>query len=275
MTDTAPLSAKLAGRILRHFGLPADAPPTLDTLNALVSAYTRQLPWESASRIVRRSQHRAAHDCAHFGEDFWLSHFEHGGGGTCYESNYAFFGLLRRMGYAGYLTINDMGESIGCHSAIVIVVDGSKALVDVGFPLYVIVPIDAERETNAACPIMRYSLRPVGDDQYQLRRELGERVHAFLLQDKAVSDADYRDIAIHDYRHDGGQFLNEVVTHRVVDERLWRFHSDAQPLCLQRFVNGERHDHALGQDPAGELAAKFGMDADMVVEAMAILGAAC
>ncbi len=272
MTETEPIPISLCRRILQHFGMTAQPPRTLETLQHLVASYTRALPWESASRILRRARREKASACAILGADFWESHFAHGTGGTCYESNYAFFGLLRRLGYEGYLTINDMGAAIGCHSAIVVLFDGRKYLVDVGFPLYTIIAINANKETKAECPIMNYKLSPQGGNRYQLRRESHPRVHSFLLRDEPVADADYRAISIHDYRHDGGQFLNEVVIHKVVDDQLWRFHSDVRPFCTQQFVDGERRDQALGDDPAAELAEKFGIARAVVAEAMGVLG---
>ena len=272
MTETEPISISLCRRILQHFGMTAQPPRTLETLRQLVASYTRAVPWESASRIVRRARHETASDCALLGADFWESHFARGTGGTCYESNYAFFGLLRRLGYEGYLTINDMGAAIGCHSAIVVLFAGRKYLVDVGFPLYTIIPINADQETSAESPIMNYKLTPQGGNRYQLRRESHPRVHTFLLRDEPVADADYRAIGIHDYRHDGGQFLNEVVIHKVVDEQLWRFHSDLRPFYAQQFVDGQRRDQALADDPAAELAEKFGIARAMVAEAMSVLG---
>lgn len=269
--DTPALSPSLCQRILRHFGLPIDPPADRSTLFQLVERYTRTVPWESASRIARRARHESAADCAVLGAAFWESHFEAGSGGTCYESNYAFWGLLRRLGYIGYLTLNDMGEHVGCHSAIVVRLDGRKWLVDVGFPLYTCLPICADQETRAECPIMTYRLVPQGGDSYLLQRESHPRVHSFTLRDEPVADFNYRAAAIHDYRHDGGQFLNEVVIHKVVAEQLWRFHSDVLPLCLQEFVNGERRDQELGEDPAAELAAKFSMSRELVAEAMRAL----
>ena len=271
MTDTAPLSAELSRRVLKHLGLPDAPEPDLAALQQLVASYTRTVPWESASRIARRARHPESAQCVIYGETFWESHFAAGTGGTCYESNYAFFGLLRQLGYAGYLTINDIGGAAGCHSAIVVLLDGCKYLVDVGFPLYTVVKIESQRETKAACPIMNYSLAPKGGDQYQLRRELRERAHSFVLHDRPVGDAEYRAIGIHDYRHDGGQFLDAIVIHRVVAEQLWRFHSDVRPYCLQQFVDGERRDHLLDGDMAGEVAQKFGISRDILVQAAAAL----
>ena len=271
MSEIEALPTSLCRRILNHFGMSAQPPRTLETLRQLVASYTRMVPWESASRILRRARHERASDCAILGADFWESHFEAGTGGTCYESNYAFFGLLRWLGYEGYLTINDMDAAIGCHSAIIVLFDGRKYLVDVGFPLYTIIAIKADQETSAECPIMNYKLSPQGGNRYQLRRELRTRVYGFTLRDEPVAEADYRAIAIHDYRHDGGQFLDAIVVHRVVDEQLWRFHSDVQPFCSQQFVNGERRDHAMGDDAAAELAEKFGIARDVVAGAMEAL----
>lgn len=272
MTDVEALPVSLCRRILNHLGLPAEAPPDFDTLKCLITRYTRTAPWESASRIVRRAAREESINCALLGEAFWESHFAQGTGGTCYESNYAFFGLLRRLGYAGYLTINDMGETIGCHSAIVVLLGGQKLLVDVGFPLHAALPLRDDGETTVENAIMDYTVSPLGERRYAIWREIQPRSDAFQLNDQPVSDADYRAIAIHDYRHESGQFLNEIVIQKVVDERLWRFHSDVQPLCLQEFVDGERIDHPLGAAPAAELAAKFGIARDVLAQSLKITG---
>lgn len=108
LTDTPSLPAALCDQILSRFELPADPPADLATLQQLVTCYTRTVPWESASRIMRRARLAESADCVLLGEAFWESHFTRGTGGACYESNYAFFGLLRWLGFDGYLTINDM-----------------------------------------------------------------------------------------------------------------------------------------------------------------------
>ncbi len=271
MTATASLSNSLCRRVLRHFALPIDSPPDLDTMRQLLARYTRTVPWESASRIARRARHQAATDCALLGADFWESHFASGTGGTCYESNYAFFALLRFMGYEGYLTINDMGSAIGCHSAIVIIIGGQKYLVDVGYPVHAVIPLNASGKSIARSAIMDYTVEPLGQSRYAIWRELHPRSSAFQLNDAPVSEADYRATAIHDYRHDGGQFLDEIVIHKVIDDQLWRFNGDERPWRTQQFVEGERRDHPLGSDPAAELSVKFGVAREVVAEAMMAL----
>ena len=179
--------------------------------------------------------------------------------------------MLRRLGYEGYLTINDMGASIGCHSAIVVLLDGQKYLVDVGLPVFAVLPLHTDRKSEVYSPFLQYRVEPQGENRYAIWRLPHPRSQAFLLVDEPVSDADYRAIAIHDYRHDGGQFLSEIVINKVVDEELWRFNSDERPLQMQQFVEGKRQDHVLGEDAAGEVAEKFGIARDVVAEAMEIM----
>ncbi len=146
MTRTPAQTTSLCQRILGRFGLPAQPPLTPETLQSLVKGYTRAVPWES--------------------------HFARGTGGTCYESNYAFFGLLRRLGFEGYLTINDMGAAIGCHSAIVVALAGKKYLVDMGYPVHAVLPLLEEGATTAENTIMDYAVEPLGEGRYAIWREL-------------------------------------------------------------------------------------------------------
>ncbi|MDE2821484.1 MAG: arylamine N-acetyltransferase [Chloroflexota bacterium] len=272
MTATPPLDGALATRVLQHFGLPDRPQATESALRRLLDRYTRIVPWESASRIVRRAKHESQDDCPVFAEAFWESALERGTGGTCYESNYAFFSLLRRLGYDGYLTINDMATAIGCHSAIIIWLEGRKRLVDVGYPLYAVLPLP-ERETAAVeSPFFRYKVEGAGEKRYRIWRRPHPQELAFTLVDEPVSDADYRAITVHDYRHDGGQFLNEIVIHKVIDDQLWRFNSDDPPWHLQVFVDGQRENHYLDGDVAGQLASRFNMDHTILGEAMQALG---
>ena len=272
MSDTTGLARQLTARILRHLDMPANAAPDLGTLQQLVACYTRIVPWESASRIVRRARHDTNEACAILGADFWESHLALGTGGTCYESNYSFFGLLRRLGYAGYLTLNDIGGAVGCHSAMVILLGGQKYLVDVGFPVHAVLPLREDRIGRVSNPILDYTVEPLGDKQLQIRREPHPRSEGFLLHDRPVTDKAYRAVAFHDYRDDGGQFLNEIVIHKVVDGQLWRFNSDERPLRLQQFADRVRQDHLLGGDAAAEVATTFGMAREIVAEAMGVLG---
>ena len=271
MSQTKPLNSKLTQSVLRRFGLPQDMPANKGTLEQLLDSYTCIVP------LGERLAHCAprAASCtgglSGFRREFWDSMLANGAGGTCYESNYAFLGLLKQLNFEGYLTINDMGASIGCHSAIVIWLDGQKHLVDVGLPLYAVLPFPAAGSEAIESPYFRYTIKEVDENRHMITRHPHPRCDAFLLVDEPVADEDYCAITIHDYRHEGGQFLGEIVIHKVIDGQLWRFNSDDRPLHLQQFIDGQRRNHPLDGDVVAQLSDAFEMDREIVAEAMRIL----
>ncbi len=272
MSETKSLPSDLTARILQRFGLPPDSPANRQTLQDLLHQYTRMVPWESASRIVRRASHHHLENCAAFGTAFWESALADGTGGTCYESNYAFFGLLLRLGYEGYLTVNNMGASIGCHSALVILLEGDKVLVDVGLPIHALLPIRATQTTVIESPFFRYTLEPLADDSYDIWRDPHPNRHAFTLIDRPVADAVYRQITIQDYQPQSGLFLDALVMNKVIEGQLWRFNSRDLPLRMERFADGQRQDVPLDLDPAAQLADRFQINRSLLAAALDILG---
>jgi len=267
-TSVTPLSPDLTRAVLARLGV-ASSPPTLDLLDALIAAYTRSVPWESAFRIAKRARTPDTADCPRWPDEFWGDALARGGGGTCFESNYAFFGLLRALGYEGYLTINDMGESIGCHAAIVVWVDGQRWLVDAGLPVYVALRIDPSKATRRSSPFHTYTVRPDGQGRYQIERTLHPKRNCYTLIDTPVPDAAYRAATTADYGAEGF-FLDRVIVCKVVDGRAWRFNSAERPLHLESFWEGERVDHALSGDVAQAVAEHFGMDVATVRAALAV-----
>lgn len=242
------------------------AAPSPALLDALVAAYVRTVPWESAFRIARRARTPDPADCPRWPETFWRDAIERGGGGTCFESNYAFFALLLALGFRGYLTINNMGESIGCHTAIVIELDGARRLADVGLPLHVPLPLAAE-VTRREGPLHSYTVQPEADNRYTITRDRHGSPYCFMLVDEPVDDAAYRAATANDYGPDG-LFLNRVIVSKIIDGRLWRFNSEEQPPQLQRFDGETRVNLLIEGDVAAAVAGRFGMDAETVRAAL-------
>jgi arylamine N-acetyltransferase len=262
-----PLSPNLTRAVLAHLGV-APSSPTLNHLDALLAAYTRSVPWESAFRIAKRARTPDTGDCPRWPEEFWDDALARGGGGTCFESNYAFFSLLRALGYEGYLTINDMDQVIGCHAAIVLRVNGRRWLVDAGLPLYVPLPIDPSTATQRASPFHTYTVRPDGRDQYQVERTRHPKRNCYTLIDAPVPNAAYRAVTTADYGAEGF-FLHRVIVCKVVNERAWRFSSAETPLHLESFRDGKRTDHPLDGDVAQVVGGHFGMDVATLRAALA------
>jgi arylamine N-acetyltransferase len=98
MTDISPLSHSLTTAVLAYLNAPK-AVPSLQHLEHLLDSYTRTVPWESAFRIVKRQKTVETGTCPRWPEEFWEDAMTRGGGGTCFESNLAFFSLLRALDF--------------------------------------------------------------------------------------------------------------------------------------------------------------------------------
>ncbi len=242
------LDDTLVRRVLAALAVEA-APPSLAALDALVSAYVRRVPWESASRIARLAQMPRLSDCPRWPVTFWESALANGTGGTCFESNYAFFALLRALGYDGYLTINNMGDTTACHTAIVVRLGAERWLVDVGLPLHVplrLDPIESASERDGG--FHTYRLLPQGGGRYRIERDRHPQPYCFTLVDRPVPETIYRAATTADYGPDG-LFLDRVIVVRVVGGCVWRFNSgDGPPYHLESFPAAGKTYHFLGTD---------------------------
>ena len=266
-----PLDSTLAAKVLGHLGLDP-APLSLTALDALLDAYLRRVPWESASRIARRARTTDTGDCPRWPETFWQEALSQGTGGTCYESNLAFFSLLRFLGYEGYLTINNMEVLSGCHAAIVIQWADGPILVDVGLPVHACLPLDASAPTSRQSPYHTYSATPDGMGQFLIQRDRHPKPYCYTLVDTPVELADYRAILTNDYHSETGQFLRRVIVIRVLDGTIWRFSSaDGVPYHLESFAEEGKTYYYLGLDPletADQVAARFGLNPAILRAAM-------
>ena len=264
------LDKTLVPHIQKHLNIPTEAPPSLENLTRLVDGYIRRVPWESASRIARRANVQATEDCPRWPDTFWQSAIAHGTGGTCFESNYAFFHLLRHLDYAGYLTINNMGDSIGCHTAIIIRMGDEKYLVDVGLPLVAPLKIDPSHTTITKTEFHTYTIIPEGNNIYTVNRDNHLRTNCFTLIDQPVEESAYRKATTNDYG-DNGLFLDQVIVTRVVEGRQWRFKAEGEPYQLESFYQGDKTLFYLGDDVdevARQVADKFELDQDIVLQAI-------
>lgn len=264
---TIPLLAPaLTTRVLQHLGESA-VTPSVAHLNALITAYTQTVPWESVFRIAKRTRTANTADCPRFPDEFWDDTMNYGSGGTCFESNYAFFSLLRTLGYEGYLTVNNMGDTVGCHSAIVLHLDGQKWLADVGIPLHTAIPLDPTQVTQRATPLHTYTVRPDGDNRYQIERDNHPKPNIFTLIDQPVANDAYRACITNDYGANG-LFLDRVIVSKIIDGQQRRFDSAAQPPHFEVFENNQREDYPITIDVAEAVGRHFDIDTDTVQTAL-------
>lgn len=263
------ISGTLSMDILDYLGLPRRA-PTLRYLNRLIHTYIRAVPWESVSRIIKRHTTPETRYCPRLPEEFWREAMRYGFGGTCYESSLAFYSLLTRLGYEGYLTVNDMGNSIGCHAAIVILFNGQKYLVDITVPVHAAVRIDPDKTVKRKTVLFDYSLRPVSKHKYEVERSHRPSKNLFTLIDIPVSLTKYQKILEDDYSESTGRFLKSVVMVKVVKEKGQRFFSDQQPYRLESFGRTDRRENFIDPENLPRFLAKlFQMPEDSIADALA------
>jgi arylamine N-acetyltransferase len=268
--QTPPLDPTLAHSVLDYLHIEASATPSLTFLDKLINAYVRRVPWESASRIVKRAHERDTKRCPRLPQEFWQDTLTRGAGGTCFESTYAFFALLRALGYDGYLTINDMDILRGCHAASVINVDGQRWLVDVGLPIHIALPLDFTFLARRSGPFHTYTVYSCGDLCYEIERNYHSKPYCFTLVDKPVSDEDYCAAMAADYGS-AGLFLDRVIITRIINDRVWRFYGQPDSTELESFKNGTRTVHPLGSNIVETLSQIFEMDAALIAEALQIM----
>lgn len=258
------------GEILNHLDCSSHA-PTLRYLNRLIHAYIRKVPWESVSRIIKRRATPETKDCPRLPEEFWNDVLKRGFGGTCYESSLAFFSLLTSLGFRGYLTVNDMGESRGCHAAITTLLGGQKYLVDITIPVHAAVQINPRRVTQRRTPLYNYALHPVRKNVYEVTRSHHPNRVAFTLIDVPVSLPDYHVIVQNDYL-ETGHFNKSIVVNKVIENRTTRFFSDNKPYKLERFDRHGKHETPLRTKSLPHtLARTFRMPEGEIAEAFSII----
>lgn len=262
-----PLSDSTVKNILAYLGCKVYS-TSYSNLNRLIYAYIRKVPWESVSRIIKRQTTASTTECPRWPEEFWHDAMEHGFGGTCFESSLAFYSLLTALGYQGYLTVNDMGSSQACHAAIIIIIHGSKFLVDITIPVHGAIKISPRKILEHKTPFHHYWMIPLRENVYEVERSHHPQRNAFTLIDIPVNLSDYLTIVENDYTHTG-HFLRSVVISKIIENKFWRFFSDHKPYRLECFDQQGKHEMFLPSTALPHvLAEKFHMPEDSITAAL-------
>jgi hypothetical protein len=138
-----------------------------------------------------------------------------------------------------------MGNSRGCHAAIVLLLNGQKYLVDITIPVHAVVRIDLQKTVKRNTVLFDYKIRPVSEGKYEVERSHRPSKNLFTLIDVPVSLPDYLAIVEDDYTETTGRFLNSVVMVKVVDDRAQRFFSDQKPYKLESFDRAGRMEEFI------------------------------
>jgi arylamine N-acetyltransferase len=258
---------ELTSQILSFLGCVREE-PSVRYLNRLIHAYIRRVPWESVSRIIKRSTTAETELCPRWPNAFWQEALKYGTGGTCFENNLAFFTFVNELGFDGYLTINDM-QIPACHTASVITLHGQNYLADVTIPVHSALPIYTSQVTRRSHEFHHYTIRPEGNRRYAIERSHHPKRRAFTLVDVPIALEEYRQAVQNDYEVTG-YFLDRVVIVKVIEDRLWRFSSDDVPFRLEGFDKTSKQEIMLETTTlAKSISEKFEMDEDKIALALA------
>jgi arylamine N-acetyltransferase len=249
--------------ILRHLEL-GPAPADLNFLNRLLFAWSEHVPWESASRIARHLQPAPPESLARWPEEFFENMLRLGTGGTCFESNGALKVLLEMLGYDLSIVFCDMEtDTQDPHCALVVQTQHRMYLADVGYPIPFALPLDARTPSAVETAVYRYEATPIAPDRWEVRRISGEYDGlCFWVKAEPVSESSFRARVLRDHT-DHGQFLNEVILHRLDGEQVWyysehrglvrRTHGREDPLYFSDIARANMEGvlaHFFGVNPA-------------------------
>jgi arylamine N-acetyltransferase len=245
--------------------------PCLAYLQELISAFSITVPWESISKILRKATWGNPENCFRSENEFWTQSFQYGTGGTCYESNWAFSQLLISLGFDAYLTINKIVDKNSAHTAIVVTIDQLKYLVDVGYPLYAPIQLDADRIRNTSCHLITYRSSCLGQNEYLIENFPHPRPYLFHLKDVPVNPVDYLETARDDYG-ENGLFSDRIIIRKVIDQVPARFDSSDIPFNIHTLHNGEKQRTVVNEDQLiKKLSDHFKISPELVARAFTLL----
>lgn len=242
--------------VLAYLGLERQ-PPTLDFLNAVLLAWAKNIPWESASRIARHVEMGMVRlkEYAWLPETFFAKAIELGTGGTCFESNMALKALLDELGYESTFAFCDMTpQLVNPHCALIATLNGERYIADAGFPIPVALRLDVERDTTVEVPVYRYHAIPVGRERWRIERASGAHHEGlFTLKGKVVDQGAFKSRLLNDHKR-GGLFLNEVIISQMAEaeDHILRY-SDGKGLV--RRVMGAEVSVSLSAEEQADLPA--------------------
>ena len=248
--------------ILAALGLTKRS-PDLRFLADLFEAFNRTVPFESASKIVRNAERDTLAEKPRTPDVFWRDHEELGAGGTCFARTAAFAGLTEDLGFSPVRILASIAAPES-HAALLYGMEGRTWLVDPGYPLAEIRPLESGPFDSAfgSCVL------EVGSERAILRFETGpERGRLIDYGLLPVPEDRFREAWERTFSTPS-LFLGGVVLRRRVDDRVLRWFraevsiSDAYSRTFVPVISAR----------AARLSEVFSIDASLLQRAFAIAG---
>ncbi len=233
--------------------------PDLSFLREIYRAFSSQVPFESASKIVRDRQVEDLADKPRRPGTFWKDFEELGAGGTCFARVAAFEELLRQLGFSSKLLLGEI-RSPESHAALLVTLDDTDWLVDAGYPLPDILPFEpADLETPRGHLRMALS----GDSAtivFASGPEAGRRIR---FDRRAVTRQQFEAAWRRTFSPDS-IFLTDVILRREIEGRVLRFHRGE----VQILDASSRTRVPLLEQRSRKLAEIFGIEEELLSGAL-------
>jgi arylamine N-acetyltransferase len=259
----------LNAAILAYLELTAQ-PPSIDFLNEILAAWSRRIPWESASRIARHQIPGTPETYARIPEAFFRDALRLGTGSTCFESNLALGALLQSLGFICTLAFCDMSDEYENPHCAVIVRDGRKLyLADAGYPIPAVLPLDNRQSTRVDVPVYTYFADPLEENCWKIHRTSGTiEGDCFTLKALPVDDVTFWNRLLRDHEPDG-LFLEQVIISKHADDQIVRYSPDKG--LIRRYSGFEEPVTLTAEQQeklSATLAEQFGMNESVIRAAL-------
>ena len=212
---------------LKFLGLDGPVPLTLDGLAALTRAHTRRVAFESITSILRRAEHPDGPVPEVDTQALLRSWIARRGGGVCFEITASYGRLLRELGFRAD-QINATISWPGSHQALVVPLDQTRYLVDVGNGAPFFEPIPLEGTTELRHAGLAYRFRPDDASSNWIQdRWIDEAWVPFCTYVLGPADLHVRETA-YQHHHTLGQswVVDNLVLTRCDPDEVWSLRDD-------------------------------------------------
>ncbi|RLC52348.1 MAG: hypothetical protein DRZ79_01340 [Candidatus Cloacimonadota bacterium] len=106
--------------------------PTRQFLREILH-YFSKIPYENISKIIKSANHHEFVSKIRLPEEIISDHISFHLGGTCYSLTFFLYSVLTHFGFSCYPISAHMKRRMNVHSALIVLIDGKKYLVDPGY----------------------------------------------------------------------------------------------------------------------------------------------
>jgi arylamine N-acetyltransferase len=212
---------------LSFLNLDGPPPVTLDGLTQLTRAQVRNVPFESISSILRRAEHPLGPVPEVDTDAKVASWIGRRGGGVCFEVVATFGPILRELGFQTRAINAEIGWP-GAHRALIVDLEQSAYLVDVGngAPFLDPIPLNATTEVRHAGLAYRFHPDSASDDWIQ-DRWIDDAWVPFCRYTLGRDDAGVREAAYQHHHTLGQSWVVDTLTlTRCDDDEVWSLRND-------------------------------------------------